>query len=179
MSDIISVRNIDVMCTSDLSVLPCSLSLTLSLSLYLCPVASRSVYLWRFLSFCSGIYTHERDIHKLYSHFPECELHNVWLVGYSTFAIAVMLCYNDFRCASLRRHERSTYLYLTLKIPKIVSPLRARQLKNRMKSNKLHKTFMCAHVRGTLLFGSHTEKQQQQHQQHQKKKNERKTPASK
>lgn len=48
-------------------------------------------------------------MHK--SVFPLSELHNVWLVGYSTFAIAVMLCYNDFRCASLRRHKRSTYLY--------------------------------------------------------------------
>lgn len=178
MGDIFSVRNIDVMCTSDLSVLPCSLSHSLypsiSVPLPLVLYISGALYLSAVGS------THTRETYtKVYSHFPECELHNVWLVGYSTFAIAVMLCYNDFRCASLRRHERSTYLYLTLKIPKIVSPLRARQLKNRMKSNKLHKTFMCAHVRGTLLFGSHTEKQQQQHQQHQKKKNERKTPASK
>lgn len=88
---------------------------------------------------------------RMRAQFLQCA--RLWLLYrlYSTFATAVMLCYNDFRCASMHRHERWTYLYHT-KMPEIVSPLRARQLKNRMKSNKLHKTFVCAYETYYMLL---------------------------
>lgn len=66
MGDIFSVRNIDVMCTSDLSVLPCSLSLTLSIPLSLSRCLSFCISLALCIFLQWDLYTRERHTQTVF-----------------------------------------------------------------------------------------------------------------
>lgn len=74
------------------------------------------------------------------SHVHSAELHAA-ITNLHSMCCSTLQSYNDFRMYfSARTHcKRQTYFYPHREILKIVSPLRVRQLKNRMKSNKLHK----------------------------------------